>query len=844
MSLRTLIQHVPYVVAAVLIAPTLAASEDDAGESATADDPSIEILEVQAHPLSGEGLAQAALALAGEDLEREVAANIGETVARQPGVHSAAFGEAVGRPVIHGMSGTRVRIMEDRIDTMDASVTSADHATTIDPFIANRVEVLKGPSTLLYGSGAIGGVVDVHTGRVPHESRERITGKVEVRGTDNGGRRSAAFRLDGGGESVAWHLDGFTRSADEYDIPGYAESARLRALEEHEEEEHEHEEEGEDHHEEDEHEDEHEHEEEAFGTLPGSQADGRGGAFGVSIVGDWGFAGVAVSTLRYDYGLPGGHHHHEEEEHDHDHEEEGEHHDEDEEAHEEEHHDEELHADEEGNVTLELEQTRVDLEAGIADPFESVTSLNVRVGINDYEHVEIEPNGEIGTVFENSAYEARVELVNQDNAGVDGAFGFQFGNREFAAAGEEAFVPPVDTGSFGAFWVGERAFEGFDIETGVRLDRVSHEPSAGASLDFTTFSASIGFVIPTGDGLIGLHGDYSSRAPIAEELYSNGPHLATQSFEVGDAGLDAETALNAAATFSWGSGRFDWTATAYATSFRDHIYQFATGDVDHGLLVVYYGQADAVYRGLDFSANARLADFDGGSLSGRFLFDTVAAELDVTGNDQLPRLPASRMGLGLELDRGRLTASLDFMRVFEQDEPGPQELPTDAYDDVRAYVGLDLGPNARLFLQGRNLTDEEQRQHTSYHQGVRAAARTNLGGGLQVGFLRAHWRTSSGHLTGSRRCQPPHSNNSKTKPTRSQRRSRTVVCAPSCGRDEPCPMPVASPSACHADAGPARGGTGGGPQGLVRGATQPRHQGDGSQGSRTGSDRRCMRGRR
>ena len=736
MSLRSLIQHVPLALF-VLLAPTLAASEDDASttEPAAADDPSIEILEVQAHPLSGEGLAQAAVALDGEDLEREVAGNIGETVARQPGVHSGAFGEAVGRPVIHGMGGARVRIMEDRIDTMDASVTSADHATAVDPSIANRVEVLKGPSTLLYGSGAIGGVVDVHTGRIPHESRERITGKVEVRGTDNGGHRSATFRLDGGGESVAWHLDGFTRSADEYDIPGFAESARFRAAEEHEEEHDDHEGEGHDEDEEEHHDDEEEHhdEEEAYGTLPGSQLDGRGGAFGISVVGDWGFAGVAVSSLRYDYGLPGGHHHHEEE-HDHDHEEEGEHHDDEDEVHEEEEHEEELHADEEGNVTLELEQTRVDLEAGIADPFENVTSLNVRVGINDYEHVEIEPNGEIGTVFENSAYEGRVELVHQDNAGFDGVFGIQFGNREFAAVGEEAFVPPVDTGSLGAFWVGERSFEGLDVETGVRLDRVSHDPSSGDSLDFTTFSASIGFVIPTGEGLIGLHGDYSSRAPIAEELYSDGPHLATQSFEVGDPGLDAETALNAAATFSWGSGRFDWTATAYATSFRDHIYQFATGEVDHGLAVVRYGQADAVYRGLDVSANARLADFDGGSLSARFLFDTVAAELDLTGNDQLPRLPASRMGLGLELDHGRLTASLDFMRVFEQDEPGPQELATDAYDDVRAYVGLDLGPNSRLFFQGRNLTDEEQRQHTSFIKEFAPLPGRTLAAGFRLAF--------------------------------------------------------------------------------------------------------------
>ena len=136
--------------------------------------------------------------------------------------------------------------------------------------------MLKGPSTLLYGPGAIGGVVDVNTGRIPHESRDRISGKVEVRGADNAGQRNASFRLDGGGESVAWHLDAFTRSADEYDIPGFAESARFHAAEEHEEEHDDHEGEGHDEDEEEHHdEDEHEDEEEAFGTLPGSQVDAK-----------------------------------------------------------------------------------------------------------------------------------------------------------------------------------------------------------------------------------------------------------------------------------------------------------------------------------------------------------------------------------------------------------------------------------------------------------------------------------------------------------------------------------------------------------------------------------------
>ena len=730
------------LLVAAALAPAIAAEESDSATALdAAAEPTIEVLEVHAHPLSGEGLSQAAVTLDGEDLERERADSVGATVASQPGVNSAAFGEAVGRPVIHGMSGARVRIMEDRIDTMDASVTSGDHATAVDPYVANRIEVLKGPSTLLYGAGAIGGVVDVHTGRIPHGRNEALSGRVEVRAADNGGQEKFAFRLDGGGEAISWHLDGFSRSADEYDIPGFAESARFRAAEEHDEEHEEeghHDEEEEGEHEEEHHEDEHE-EEEAFGTLPGSQTDGQGGAFGVSIVGDWGFAGFAVSTLRYDYGLPGGHGHHGEEEHHDEHDdehEEGHHDDEDEEEgeHEEEHHEaEEGHGDE-GNVTLELEQTRVDFEAGFADPFANLSSLNIRVGINDYEHIEIEPNGEVGTVFSNDAYEARAELTNNDDSGLDGVFGVQFGGREFSAIGHEAFVPPVDTGTFGAFWVGEQPFDGFDVEAGARINRTSHDPTGAASTSFTTFSASVGFVIPVGEALLGLHGDYASRAPIAEELYSHGPHPATQSFEIGDTGLDAETALNGAATLSWGTEGLELSATAYATSFADHIYQYATGEVEDGLLVAYYGQADATYRGLDLSARARLATFDGGELSGRLLFDTVAAEIDVSGNDRLPRLPASRFGAGLELDFGRVTASVDYLRVFDQDEPAAAELPTDGYDDVRAFVGIDLGTKARLFLKGRNLTDEEQRQHTSYIKEFAPLPGRTLEAGFRLAF--------------------------------------------------------------------------------------------------------------
>ena len=729
---------------ALIYAPIAAAAADEEAADAAAEaaDPELEEILVIAHPLSAGGLSQAAVVLDGAQLERDLADNIGETVARQAGIHSASFGPAVGRPVVNGLSGPRVRIMEDRIDAMDVSVTSGDHAVTVDPAIANRVEVLKGPSVLLYGSGAIGGVVDVQTGRIPHEPADGISGRMIVRGADNGDQRGTVLRLDGGGGQFAWHLDAFRRSADEYDIPGFAESARFRAAEEAEEEHHDEEDEhgeGEDHHDEDEDHDEHEDEhedEEVFGHLPGSQAEGQGGAFGASWVGERGFVGVSFSQLEYDYGLPGGHAH----AHGHEDEHEDEHHDEG--AHEDEHaededHDEHEEHEEEGNVTLDLEQTRFDFEAGIEEPFANASALNIRFGSNDYAHVEIEPNGEIATRFAVDSYEGRIEIVQNDGRGLDGAGGLQFSERSFSAVGEEAYVPPVDTSTIGVFVATEYDLDGFDLESGARFERVQHEPMAGDGASFSVFSVSLGAVVPAGNALFGIEGCYSSRAPVAIELYSHGAHLAVQSFEIGDPDLDVESAWHGSATLSWSGERASLNATAFAATFGDYIYTFADGTEEDGLAVRRYGQADAQLRGIDLAGSVTLAEFDGGSAALTFLADTVALTIDVSGNDNVPLVPPARVGVGLRVERGRYSADLDYLHVFEQSDNADFELPTDAYADLRLHLAAEyeLGnAQVRAFLQGRNLTDDEQRHHSSIVKDMAPAPGRTIAIGAEVSF--------------------------------------------------------------------------------------------------------------
>ena len=689
----------------------------------------IEEVIVLAHPLARDGLAQPSDVLDAGELERKAMDNIGATVGNEPGIHNSSYGVGAGRPVIHGLGGARVRVMEEQIDTLDVSVSSGDHAVTVDPFIAERVEVLKGSATLLDGSGAIGGVVDVHTGRIPHEVPERVHGAIDLRGSDNGDGRNGSFRLDGGGGNVAWHVDAFTRESDDYDIPGFAESAALHAQEEEE-----HDEEGhdDDHdHEEGDHEEEDEHEEEVSGHLPGSGLEVRGGSAGFSVVGDRGFIGLAVSGLESEYGIPGHSHAHG---HDDDHEEEGHH--EEEEEHHDDHEDEELHADE-GTPVVVLDQTRIDFEAGLADPIGGFESLNLRLGINDYEHLENEA-GEVGTAFANSAWEARAELTHSPIGAWRGTLGGQLGNREFSVVGEEAFTPPVDTSSFGLFWVGERPLGELGLEAGLRYDRVEHTPAHGRSRDFSGASASLGLIVPLAEAWgATLLADYSSRAPVGEELFSDSPHPGTGVFEIGNPELDREQARNLAATLNGDGDRWSVQGTFYYTHFPDFIYQAATGEEREGFDVRRYSQADATFPGFEVEGRVTVAEWAAGTLDLAAFFDTVSPEIDVSGNDNLPLIPPDRAGVSLEFTSDRLRANVDYVRASEQDEVADFELPSEGYDDLRARIAWRFRPGdttVDVFLAGRNLTDDEQRLHTSVVKDLAPQPGRTIEAGLRMRF--------------------------------------------------------------------------------------------------------------
>src|SRR5690606_21791702 len=523
-------------------------------------------------PQTAESLTRPVEVLAGSRLDEVRAATLGETVTRLPGVQSSYFGPGVGRPIIRGLDGARVQVLSDGLAAGDVSTVSVDHAVSIEPFLANQIEVLKGPASLLYGNGAIGGAVNVVDGRIPEAATSRpLEGRAALRAGRVNDERTGMLRLDGTSASgrLVFHIDALHRETGDVDIPGYAESAALR--DEHGHDDHDH---GHDHGHDD-HDDE-----DARGRLPNSFVRTDSGALGLSWIGHKGLIGIGQSLFNTRYGVPG--HVHAEDDHGHGHD-----HDHDDDGH-----------DDHGDVHIVMDQRRSEIRGGLDDvgPFQS---LRARLAHTDYTHTEYEGD-EVGTVFDNTTIEGRLELAHHPLGGWEGAFGLQWSQRDFSAVGAEAFVPDSESRDTGVFWIGERDFGPVNLELGLRHDRNSIDiaADAGPSRDFDTTSLSLATrwdVSPDVHLSFGL--DRAQRSPTAEELYSRGVHVATQSHEFGDAGLDVETANRAEIGLHWHRGPLRLGASLYHVRYDDFIYLADTGIVDGGLPVRAWNQSDARFTG-------------------------------------------------------------------------------------------------------------------------------------------------------------------------------------------------------------------------------------------------------
>lgn len=646
-----------------------------AGESATHDvrlDVDVHhefvVVTAQSDPRSDAELARPVAVLEASALQVELEPTLGETLKAVPGVHSTYFGPGASRPVIRGLGGDRIRVLEDGIGSFDASSTSPDHAVSFDPISAKRVEVVRGPATLLYGSSAVGGVVNTIDDRIPDARSDRLLqGVADLALGSVSDERSGAAALRAGQGPFVFRGEYARRETGDVSIPGFAESASLRAAEA---------EQG-------------GTEDEAFGMLPNSAIENESFGAGAAVVGRRGFFGVAVREFDTLYGVPGG------------------------------------HAGEEAEggegaeaVRIDLQQRRLDVRGGRTQPFGPFRAGKLRFGAADYEHVELEGT-EVGTRFLNDGWEGRLELLHRPLGSLSGSVGVQVAQRDFEAIGEEAFVPPSETLSWALFAFEEVGSGPVRGQLGLRWERqkvdARGETSQGRSFDGISGSVGALWSLPGGLGA-GLTLARSVKLPNAEELYSNGPHLATRSFERGDPDLENETSLGLDLSLRKRAGRLNAELNLFANRFDRYIYERLTGEVVDGLPVVRFSQADARFVGGELEAHLDVLEEEPHHLDVELSADVVRARL--TGLDEdLPRIPPARLGLGLHYQSQVWDARVEVRHAFEQDRTAPFERPTDGYTFLNASVGYRLFVGRTvwdLMLRGTNLTDAEGRAHTSF----------------------------------------------------------------------------------------------------------------------------------
>ncbi len=715
----------------------------------------LEVIDVKASPLHASATESALpiSVLSGEQLKMQQASTLGDTLKNQVGVHSNFYGSVASSPIIRGLDGPRVLITQNGLDAGDASRVGPDHSVASEAGTAEQIEVLRGPATLFYGSGAIGGVVNVVDERVPTRRDTRANWQLERQSVNNEKLAAAAGQTSVG--DVALYADAFWREQDNYKIPGVAEIGS---------------------------------DEPKGGRVANTDATARGGSFGASYLLDNGFVGISMGKLDRQYGIPGHSH--------------GGH------AH-------EAEAGEAAErVFADLEQDRVQLNSQLNFTGGLLSQLNVKAGYTDYQHAEIEA-GAVGTTFKNRSEETRLELLHREWLDWRGGLSLHYKHSDFAAVGAEAFTPPSTQEMLALGWMEERHFGPLLWQVGARTERVTIKadqvllPQLGAHEDdvskvhghaeggdsvirtfavdhtFKPYSLSSGLVWEYQDGYnTALSFSHSGRAPAASELLSFGPHIGTNAYEIGalfrlnpaqdaqqafvlnTAPIEMEVSNNLDLTWRKFSGDVALVLNAFYNQIDNYYYQQDTGlfaesghdhgheehdheahdhahdhdhdhDHDHGdehfseLPVYWFNPADVTLHGFEAQLIWQFAS------EWRFTqqADFVRARLDAGGD--LPRTPPLRLQSALSWQGEALSAELRFSHYSQQKHTENFEGSLPGYNLLDANVSyyFDLGDQQlAVYLKGQNLTDEDARVHTSFLKDKAPLPGRSLGLGIRGEF--------------------------------------------------------------------------------------------------------------
>jgi iron complex outermembrane receptor protein len=575
--------------------------------------------------------------IGGDDLVRQTRGQIGETLAHLPGVSATSFAPGASRPVLRGFDGDRIRVLVDGIGSVDASSVSVDHAVVFDPLTVDHIDVLHGPAALLFGGQAIGGAINAADKRIPRMVPENGVSAQAIAGYGS----AADERSVGGAVDVALaprlvaHIDANWRKSGDLRVGGYVNSEALRG----------------------------ELAEQAAGLraegdgdaadqltelaglrgrIPNTAAESTTFGAGLAFIDQGGNIGVSVQRYDTRYGIPA-----------------------------------RPGPDAEDNVSIDLGQTRLDLRAAV-DLGGIFDSLHLRAAYGDYRHVELEGD-EIGTTFIGKGVEGRLDLVQKDNGGWRGRSGVQVLSRKLDIIGDEAFTPANQIDRIGLFTLQSLRIGSLEAEAAGRYEHAGVKAqSIGFDRSFDLWSGALGLAWLPADGLkIGATYSRGARAPSPEELLSDGVHIATQSYELGNPGFGIERSEGVEGYVRFERDAFCVSLTGYLTDFKDFISAVPDGAIEDGFPVYAYSQGNARFRGFEAEASARVAQWGDAELRLDGSADYVRA--DLKGIGPVPRIPPLRIQGGIEYGTPALRLRAEVEWNDRQNRVAALENPVDSF---------------------------------------------------------------------------------------------------------------------------------------------------------------------
>jgi len=671
----------------------------------------MDTIQVQAHPLVQTA---ADFAVADQVVDQkalsERASTIGDALADELGVYSNQYGSGSSRPVIRGQDGPRVKVLQHASETADVSTLSPDHAVTVDPILAKQVEVIRGPSTLLYGAGTVGGLVNVTDQKIPTQMPEDgLEGTVGLRYNSGSDEKLASAGVTAGiGENFALRVEGSKRKANDYIAPDYFH----------------------------EHDDELEKERRVGNTF----AEGQTVNIGGSWIHDRGFVGLSYSNRQDQYGLPGHSH---------------------------EYHGCVLHGDhfhgcptpnpeapaheEHGGPWVDLKSERYEVRTELEQPFAGVEKLRAYASITDYEHDELEEN-EVISNFKSKGYDGRLELVHVPVAGWEGVIGTQISQQKINLAASEhdhhedgdeddeehhvhgsgVVMPDTKTDKFSLFALEHKQLGDVHVELGARVDhqkvKVDSDQKDYSGTGISASAAANWEFAP--NYKLSVVGSHQQRLPLAQELYADGLHFATNTYEVGNPDLDKETSNNLELGLHYEGDKLDYHVHVYHNWFDDYIYGETVAQKGN-LRGVQYTQDKARFYGTEAQAGYQINDMYKLSVFGDYVRGKIEGE-------NAPRVPAGRLGTKVEADFADGWSGLaEYYHVFNQDKIASYEDETQGYNMVNvglSYANSIADNNAyRVYFKANNLLDDQVYSHTSFLSNIPQVGR-NFTVGVQYDF--------------------------------------------------------------------------------------------------------------